>query len=190
LPIPCLYLRDPCWGKEIPSGGKKMPSGGNGDPWWGLEVPWEGFSPPSWGRVIPFRGNAICRCRGTLEEEPMRSYRTAIDRKRIQWEEMTGRLGGLLDRLPYLRVPHGELVRKIADSRKLEGEAIELRVRLNEALQRLEETAREGERLRGRLTLALKAEYGVDNQRLGEFGLKARRPRGRNKKSAKGGPAK
>jgi len=30
----------------------------------------------------------------------MRSYRTAIDRKRIQWEEITGRLGGLLDRLP------------------------------------------------------------------------------------------
>jgi predicted nuclease with TOPRIM domain len=119
----------------------------------------------------------------------MRSYRTAIDRKRIQWEEITLRLGSLLDRLPYLRVPHDELVRKVAETRQLESEIVDLRARLNEALKRLEETAREGERLRGRLTLALKAEYGVDNHRLKEFGLKARRPRGRNKKSAEGEPA-
>ncbi len=46
----------------------------------------------------------------------MRSYRTAIDRKRIQWEEITSRLGGIFDRLPYLRVPHDELARKTAES--------------------------------------------------------------------------
>ena len=120
----------------------------------------------------------------------MRSYRTSIDRKRIQWEEITGRLGRILDRLPYLRVPHDELVRKAAESRKLESEVVDLRVRLKETLRRLEETAREGEKLRGRLTLALKAEYGVDNHRLKEFGLKARRLRGGNKKTAAGKPAK
>jgi len=115
----------------------------------------------------------------------MRRPRTALYRKRTQWEEITGNLGKHLDQLPHVKGHYDALVRKVKESRELERQVDTLQGRLAEALERLDQIALEGEQLRGRLTAALQAEFGFESVRLHEFGLKPRRLRGRRKKTPK-----
>jgi hypothetical protein len=114
----------------------------------------------------------------------MRRPRTALGRKRVRWEGITGNLAAELDQFPHLKGHFDLLMGKIQESLALEGQIGILQGSLGEALERLDQVAAEGEELRGRLTAALQAEFGFDSSRLHYFGLKPRRPRGRRKKTA------
>ena len=114
----------------------------------------------------------------------MRRPRTALGRKRVRWEGITGNLAAELDQFPHLKGHFDGLMGKIQESLALEGQIGILQGSLGEALERLDQVAAEGEELRGRLTAALQAEFGFDSSRLHYFGLKPRRPRGRRKKTA------
>jgi hypothetical protein len=114
----------------------------------------------------------------------MRRPRTALGRKRVRWEGITGNLAAELDQFPHLKGHFDGLMGKIQESLALEGQIGILQGSLGEALERLDRVAAEGEELRGRLTAALQAEFGFDSSRLHYFGLKPRRPRGRHKKTA------
>ena len=112
----------------------------------------------------------------------MRRPRTALARKQDRWQGITNNLGERLDQLPHLRGLYDALVAKMEESRALERQIFNLRVQLDEALERLDQVAAEGETVRGRLTAALQAEYGFDSSRLHDFGLRPRRPRKRRRK--------
>jgi hypothetical protein len=101
----------------------------------------------------------------------------------VQWEGITGNLGKRLDQLPHFKGQYDALVRKVEESRALEGQIDKLHGSLALALERLDQVALEGEQLRGRLTAALQAEFGFESVRLIEFGLKPRQLRGRRKKA-------
>jgi hypothetical protein len=112
----------------------------------------------------------------------MRKPRTAVERKRIRWEGITGNLRQRLDQLPHLKGPCDALMGKVAESRDLEQQIGSLQGQLTEALEKLDQVALQGEEIRGRLTAALQAEYGFKSLRLQDFGLKPRHSRGRRKK--------
>lgn len=114
----------------------------------------------------------------------MRRPRTALDRKRIRWEGITGNLGQHLEALPHFKGPYEALRAKVEESLELERQINTLQATLGESLARLDQIAMEGEEIRGRLTAALQAEYGFASKRLHEFGLQPRRSRGRRKKAS------
>jgi hypothetical protein len=113
----------------------------------------------------------------------MRRPRTALNRKRSQWEGITGNLGSRIDQIPHLKGLYESLVASTRQSLDLERQINTLQGRLGEALERLDQVAAEGEKIRGRLTAALQAEYGFESPQLHDFGLKPRRLRGRRKKT-------
>jgi len=93
LLIPCLYLRNPCEGKKrFPPGEKRFPPGGKEDPLGGSGVSRGGFQPSLLGKGDTLPGRRDSPAAQGLQEEPMRSYRTA-DRPE-SGRRSPGRLGG------------------------------------------------------------------------------------------------
>jgi hypothetical protein len=100
-----------------------------------------------------------------------------------RWKVMTVNLQPQLDKLPQLTGQYTQLAKMTADADVLETRQAQLTADLQEVNRQRRDLLKSGEDLRNRIGAALRAEHGFTSERLLEFGLKPRRPRGRAKKT-------
>jgi hypothetical protein len=98
-----------------------------------------------------------------------------------RWKVMTTSLQPQLEKLPQLTGQYTELVKATSDAEALETRQALLKADLQELNQQRRTLLKSGETLRNRIGAALKGEHGFTSERLLEFGLQPRRPRGRGK---------
>jgi len=84
--------------------------------------------------------------------------------------------------MPQLTPRYTELVKLTTDAEDLENRQAQLKADLQEVNRERRDLFKSGEDLRNRIGPILKDEHGFTSERLLEFGLKPRRPRGRAKK--------
>ncbi len=100
-----------------------------------------------------------------------------------RWKVMTTSLQPQLEKLPQLAGQYTELVKATSDAEALETRQALLKADLQELNHQRRNLLKSGEELRNRIGAALRAEHGFTSERLLEFGLKPKRPRGRGKKA-------
>jgi len=99
-----------------------------------------------------------------------------------RWKVMGTNLKPQLEAMPQLTPRYTEMVKLTTDAEALENRQAQLRADLQEVNRQRRDLFKSGEDLRNRIGAILKAEHGFTSERLLEFGLKPRRPRGRAKK--------
>ena len=98
---------------------------------------------------------------------------------------MTTGLEPHLGELPLLEPLHTELKGIILQSEELDARQAALKAESQEISRTRDELATRGDELRNRLAATLKTVHGFDSEKLLEFGVKPKRPRGRDRKLRK-----
>ena len=106
---------------------------------------------------------------------------TTIPERIARWKVISAGLKPLLPTMPHLADLHGQLEQVIAQSEELDARAEALKAESRAVNANREALAKSGDDLRGRLGAALQTTYGFKSEKLIEFGLKPRKPRGRDK---------
>ena len=98
-----------------------------------------------------------------------------------RWKVIAAALRPLLAEMPQLTELHTQLEGIIARSEELNARIEALRAESQEINRIREELATTGDDLRNRLGATLRTVHGFRSEKLIEFGLKPRRPRGRDR---------
>lgn len=106
---------------------------------------------------------------------------SSIPERIARWRLIAGGLKTQLAEMPHLSELHTELERIIGESEALDARHEALKAETREINRMREELARSGDDLRNRLGAALRTLHGFDSEKLIEYGLKPRKPRGRDK---------
>jgi hypothetical protein len=102
-----------------------------------------------------------------------------------RWKVMATNLQPQLEKMPHLTGRYTELVKLTGDAETLENRQAQLNADSQEINRQRRNLLKTGEDLRNRIGAVLRAENGFDSERLLEFGLKPKRPRGRSQSSKK-----
>ncbi|HKI03221.1 MAG TPA: hypothetical protein VKK31_14685 [Thermoanaerobaculia bacterium] len=111
--------------------------------------------------------------------------RTSIAELIINWEKLVANVRGSLSEVPHLSIHAGPLELVLAQARDL---SIRLETRKGIKQQESQERRlllKQGNALASRIRAALKAHYGLDNERLVEYGASPLRGRSRYKTKKK-----
>jgi hypothetical protein len=106
---------------------------------------------------------------------------STIPERIARWKVISAGLKPLLATMPHLADLHGELEKVIAQSEELDARAEALKAESRTVNASRETLAKSGDDLRSRLGASLQTTYGFKSEKLIEFGLKPRKPRGRDK---------
>ena len=107
---------------------------------------------------------------------------STIPERIARWKVMAAGLKPMLPEMPHLGQIHGELEGVIGRSEVLDARSEALKAESREVNRTREELAKTGDDLRNRLGAALQTIHGFRSEKLIEFGIKPRRPRGRDRK--------
>jgi hypothetical protein len=91
-----------------------------------------------------------------------------------QWHSLVGNLTAHLHELPNLAEDHAELAALLVEANELEAEQKLCEAKLREVNRRRYDLAARGRSLRNRLAVGLQSAYGLESERLIEFGVKPR----------------
>jgi hypothetical protein len=106
---------------------------------------------------------------------------TTIPERIARWKVISAGLKPLLGNMPHLADLHGQLEQVIAQSEEMDARAEALKAESRTVNASREALAKSGDDLRSRLGASLQTTYGFKSEKLIEFGLKPRKPRGRDK---------
>ena len=107
---------------------------------------------------------------------------SSLPERIARWKVIAAALRPLLAEMPHLTELHTQLEGIIARSEELNGRIEALKAESQEINRIREELAKAGDDLRNRLGATLRTVHGFRSEKLIEFGLKPRRPRGRDRK--------
>jgi len=107
---------------------------------------------------------------------------STIPEKIARWKVIATGLKPLLGDMPHVADLHAQLEKVITQSEELDARSEALKAESREVTKTRVTLAKTGDDLRKRLGAALQTSYGFASEKLLEFGLKPRRPRGRDKK--------
>ena len=99
-----------------------------------------------------------------------------------RWKVIAAALKPLLTEMPHLTELHTQLEGIIARSEELAARIEALKAESQEINRIRDELGKTGDDLRNRLGATLRTVHGFRSEKLIEFGLKPRRPRGRDRK--------
>ena len=105
-----------------------------------------------------------------------------------EWKRMFDVLGENADELSYLEVSKERLGARLAQAEAMLQQQGESKVEKQDASRQLRSVMAEGQRLATVLRLAVKEYYGIDSEKLSEFGLQPFRGRRPTKKAPHPGP--
>jgi len=88
----------------------------------------------------------------------------------------------LLPQMPHLKDLHDQLEQVISQAEDLDARSEALKAQSQEVTRTRDDLAKTGDDLRDRLGAALRTVHGFQSEKLLEFGLKPRKPRGRDRK--------
>ncbi|HKI04084.1 MAG TPA: hypothetical protein VKK31_19040 [Thermoanaerobaculia bacterium] len=108
---------------------------------------------------------------------------STIPERIARWKVIAAGLRPLLAEMPHLIPLHTELERIIQESETQDARNEALKAATRELTSTRESLAKSGDDLRLRLGASLQTTYGFKSERLIEFGIPPRRPRGRAKKA-------
>jgi hypothetical protein len=106
---------------------------------------------------------------------------SSVPERIARWKVIAAGLTPQLAEMPHLAELHTELARIIGESEALDARHEALKAETREINRVRSELARSGDDVRNRLGAALRTLHGFDSEKLIEYGLKPRRPRGRDK---------
>jgi hypothetical protein len=106
---------------------------------------------------------------------------STIPERIARWKVISAGLKPLLGNMPHLADLHGQLEQVITQSEEMDARAEALKAESRAVNATRETLAKSGDDLRARLGAALQTAYGFKSEKLIEFGLKPRKPRGRDK---------
>lgn len=95
--------------------------------------------------------------------------------KLSRWSVTVSNLREHLEEMPHVAPDLGEMDRMVSEARALENQQEALRGQAREVSARLQELAKEGEKLRSRLRSHLQAKFGPTSENLLKFGFSPRR---------------
>lgn len=115
---------------------------------------------------------------------------SSIPERIARWKVMTAGLRPQLGEFPSLVDLHTELESVTFQSEELDARHEALKAETREVNRVREELARRGDELRSRLGATLQSAYGFRSEKLIEYGIPPRRPRGRDlqKRKRRGAP--
>ncbi len=112
----------------------------------------------------------------------------SLAEKFSRWGVTASNLREHLEEMPHVAPDLEEMEQKVSEARALESQQEELRGRAREVSGRLQELAKEGEKLRSRLRSHLQAKFGPVSEDLRKFGFSPRRIPRRTRSTETPGP--
>jgi DNA anti-recombination protein RmuC len=109
------------------------------------------------------------------KENVMAAKGQSLAEKFSRWGVTASNVREHLEEMPHVASDLGEMERMVSEARALESQQEGIRGQAREISNRLQELAKEGEKLRSRLRSHLQAKFGPTSENLRKFGFSPRR---------------